>query len=96
LNKIPVFDILERNGRVNLEIVPNITAETLLTLTIKIVKKKSLIYTDCYRSYDGLVALDFKLKRVEQSKTFVMGRFIYKALRVSGVMQKKGYRNTMV
>jgi len=38
-SKIPVFGILERNGKVKVEIVKDISAETLLIETIKKVKK---------------------------------------------------------
>ncbi len=38
-NKIPVFGILERNGKVKVEIVDSIDAETLLRATIKKVRK---------------------------------------------------------
>jgi Transposase and inactivated derivatives len=53
-NKIPVFGILERNGKVKVEIVKDVSAETLLRETIKKVKRGSLIYTDKFKSYDGL------------------------------------------
>lgn len=72
--KIPVFGILERDGKVKVEIVHDVTAETLLTLAIKKVKRGSLIYTDRYRSYDGLVGMGFKHKRVDHSKRFVNGK----------------------
>ena len=73
-NKIPVFGILERDGKVCVEVVRDVTAESLLTLTIRKVKRGSLIYTDRYRSYDGLVSLGFKHKRVDHSKTFGNGK----------------------
>jgi transposase len=72
--KIPVFGILERNGKVKVEIVHDVTAETLLTLAIKKVKRGSLIYTDRYKSYDGLVAMGFKHKRIDHSKRFGNGK----------------------
>jgi len=54
-NKIPVFGILERNGKVKVEVVKDVKAETLLRETTKKVKRRSLIYTDKFRSYNGLV-----------------------------------------
>jgi transposase len=50
-NKIPVFGILERNRKVKVEIVKDVSAETLLRETIKKVKRGSLIYTDKFKSY---------------------------------------------
>lgn len=73
-NKIPVFGILEREGKVKVEIVNDVTSETLLTLAIKKVKRGSLIYTDRYRSYDGLVSMGFKHKRIDHSKRFGNGK----------------------
>ena len=72
--KIPVFGILERNGKVKVEIVKDVRAETLLKETIKKVKRGSLIYTDRYRSYDGLVSYGFKHKRIDHSKRFTNGK----------------------
>ena len=46
MNKIPVFGILERGGKVKVEVVKDVNAETLLRETIKKVKRGSLIYTD--------------------------------------------------
>ncbi len=46
-----MFGILERNGKVKVEIVKDISAKTLLRETIKKAKKGSLIYTDKFKSY---------------------------------------------
>ncbi len=73
-NKIPVFGILERDGKVKVEVVKNVTEETLLSLAIKKVKRGSLIYTDQYRSYNGLVAMGFKHYRIDHSKKFSNGK----------------------
>jgi transposase len=63
-NKIPVFGILERNGKVRVEIVKDVSAEILLR---KKVKRGSLIYTDKFKSYDGLVMYGFKHERIDKS-----------------------------
>jgi transposase len=47
-SKVPVFGILERNGRVKVEVVKNVTAETLLQETVKTVRRGSICYTDKY------------------------------------------------
>ncbi|HPD77673.1 MAG TPA: IS1595 family transposase [Spirochaetota bacterium] len=73
-NKIPVFGILERNGKVKVEIVKDVTSETLLKLTIKKVRRGSLIYTDKYKSYNGLLSLGFKHMRIDHSKRFGNGK----------------------
>jgi transposase len=55
-----VFGILEREGKVEVEIVKDVTAETLLREAIKKVKRGSIIYTDKFKAYDGLVICGFK------------------------------------
>ena len=73
-NKIPVFGILERGGKVKVEVVKDVKAETLLREAIKKVKRGSLIYTDRFRSYDGLVMYGFRHERIDHSKRFSNGR----------------------
>jgi len=72
--KIPVFGILEREGRVKVEIVKDVTAETLLRETIKKVKRGSIIYTDKFKAYDGLVIYGFKHERIDKSIKFSNGK----------------------
>jgi transposase len=69
-----VFGILERNGKVKVEIVKDLSAETLLRETIKKVKRGSLIYTDKFKSYDGLVMYGFKHERIDKSVKFTNGK----------------------
>jgi transposase len=54
--KVPVFGILERGGKVAVEVVTDVQGETLLELAIKKVKRGSLINTDKFRSYNGLIS----------------------------------------
>ena len=74
LGKIPVFGILERNGKVKVEVVKDVGAETLLREVIKKVKRGSLIYTDRYKGYDGLVMYGFRHERIDHSKRFANGK----------------------
>jgi len=73
-NKIPVFGILEREGKVKVEIVKDVSAETLLKETIKKVKRGSIIYTDKFKSYDSIVLYGFKHERIDKSMKFSNGR----------------------
>jgi len=73
-SKIPVFGILERNGKVKVEVVKDVKSETLLKETIKKVKRGSLIYTDKFKSYDGLVMYGFRHERIDHSKRFANGK----------------------
>ncbi len=73
-SKIPVFGILERKGKVKVEIVKDVKSETLLKETIRKVKRGSLIYTDKFRSYDSLVMYGFRHERIDHSKRFANGK----------------------
>jgi len=56
-----VFGILER--QVKVEVVKDVSCETLLRETIKKVKRRSSIYIDKFKSYNGLVMYGFRYKR---------------------------------
>ena len=71
--KVPVFGILERGGKVKVEVVGDVKGDTLLELAIKKVKRGSLIYTDRFRSYNGLVSYGFKHRRIDHGKKFANG-----------------------
>jgi transposase len=45
-----MFGILESDGLVHVNVVPNVTAETLLGLTIKKARRGSVVYTDKFRA----------------------------------------------
>jgi len=72
-NKTIVFGILERNGKVHVEIVNNVKAKTLLTSTIKKVKKGSIVYTDKWKGYDSLIFNGYKHLSIDHSKIFGKG-----------------------
>ena len=50
-NKIPVFGILKRNGKVYTQIIPNSSAETLLDIVQTKIKPDSIVY---YRQFQSL------------------------------------------
>ena len=72
--KIPVFGILTRGGRAYVEIVPNVRAETLLGITVKKVRRGSVIYTDKYKAYDSLMCCGYKHLSVDHSSRFSRGK----------------------
>lgn len=72
--KVPVFGILERGGKVKVEVVTDVQGEMLLELAIKKVKRGSLIYTDKFRGYIGLVSCGFKHRRIDHGKRFANGK----------------------
>jgi len=69
--KIPVVGILKRNGVVYTQIIEDASRRSLLPIINKLVQKsKSNIYTDQWRSYDGLVFSGYKHHRINHSKEF--------------------------
>ena len=73
-SKVPVFGIYERNGVVRVEVVKDVTARSLLDMTIKVVRRGSIIYTDRFRSYDTLMFCGYRHLRVDHGKRFVTGK----------------------
>jgi transposase len=71
---LTIFGIHFFDIAVKVEIVKDVSAETLLRETIKKVKRGSLIYTDKFRSYDSLVMYGFKHERIDKSVKFANGK----------------------
>ncbi|MFB3765027.1 MAG: transposase, partial [Methanotrichaceae archaeon] len=46
--------VLERDGKVSVDIVKDVSAETLMNETVKKARRGSIVYTDKWRSYDSL------------------------------------------
>ena len=66
--KQPVFGIFERSGRVYTEIIPNCKKKTLQRVILGKIEAKSVIYTDGWRGYNGLVDVGYdKHYRVNHS-----------------------------
>jgi len=57
--KQPVFGIFERNGRVYTEIVPDCKKRTLQPVILGKVSKDTVIYSDGWRGYNGLVSVGY-------------------------------------
>jgi transposase len=55
-------------------VVSDVQGEILLELAIRKVKRGSLIYTDKFRSYDGLVSYGFRHRRIDPSERFANGK----------------------
>ena len=67
-DKVPVFGILERGGKVIAKVVPNTQSKTLVPIVMKYVKKGSLVNTDGWE-YTGLNG-DYVQKSVDHEKYF--------------------------
>jgi len=69
--KIPVVGILKRNGQVYTQIIPDASRRTLMPIIANLVEKsRSNVYTDKWKSYDGLVLNGYKHYRINHSKEF--------------------------
>ena len=73
-NKVPVFGILERNGKVQVSIVPDVKADTLMSMTLRKVKRGSIVYTDKWKSYDSLMFCGYRHLKVDHKKKFANGK----------------------
>ncbi|UCD90360.1 MAG: IS1595 family transposase, partial [Desulfobacterales bacterium] len=73
-NKVPVFGILERDGLVKVEAVKDVSARTLIDMTIKTVKRGSIVYTDKFRSYDSLMFCGYRHLKLDHKKRFSTGK----------------------
>ena len=68
--KMPVFGILKRNGKVYTQIVPDVSRATLMKIIRTKVAPQTIIHTDSWRSYDGLILDGYKHFRINHSKQF--------------------------
>jgi transposase-like protein len=74
-NKTIVFGLFKRNGKVYTEIVPDVTAKTLQSIIRGHVSVDSVIHSDGWRGYNGLVDVGFeKHLRIDHSTEFSDGK----------------------
>ena len=71
-NKVPVFGIKKRDdGRVYTQIIKNASKQELLPIIRRlVVRNNTTVYTDKWKSYDGLVLDGYKHKRINHSKQY--------------------------
>ncbi len=68
--KVPVFGLLKRGGKVYAQVISNTKSETLMPIIVKKIKPDSIVYTDCYGSYNALDVSQFKHYRINNSVLF--------------------------
>jgi transposase len=74
-NKIPVFGILKREGKVFTQIITKASRAELMPIIKGKVLEESVINSDGWRSYDGLILNGYKHHRVHHSKNeFARGK----------------------
>ena len=73
--KVPVVGLLKRNGRVFTQIIDNCKRKELMPIIKGKVLEESTIYTDGWKSYDGLVLNGYKHYRIYHHKNeFARGK----------------------
>lgn len=71
-NKVVVFGILERNGKVYTTVVSDVSAETLMAEIRNKTEKGSVFYTNCFKSYKSLKQYG-KHHRINKEYAFAKG-----------------------
>jgi transposase len=73
--KTPVFGLLKRGGKVFVKIVKNCSKDELLPVIQGKILEKSVIYTDGWKAYDGLILNGYEHYRVFHSENeFARGK----------------------
>jgi transposase len=88
--KVPVFGLLKRHGKVYTRIVEDVSRKTLRQIIRTKVVPESVIYTDSFRSYDGLVLDGFRHYRINHQECFAMS----KRQHINGIENFWGYAKT--
>ena len=65
---------MKRGGKVFTKVVVDTKTATLLPLITRKVAPDSIVYTDCYRSYNALDVSDFYHERINHSTLFATGK----------------------
>ena len=68
--KVPVFGILKGGGKVYTQIIEDTKSDTLMPIIREKIRPDSIVYTDCYRSYNALDVSEFKHYRINHSELF--------------------------
>lgn len=80
--KVPVFGLLKRNGKVYTQIVPNCSRAVLTAILKGKVALNSVIYSDGWKGYNGLVDLGYKKHhRVDHQRN----QFVKRKAHINGI-----------
>jgi len=73
-NKVPVFGIVQRKGRVKAVAVPNVQGKTILPIVANQVEKGARIHTDEFSPYDKLESMGYAHEKIlHAQKIYVIG-----------------------
>lgn len=68
--KVIVFGLLKRDGKVYAKVVQDTKTATLMPIIRQKIAPDSIVYTDCYRSYNALDISEFHHQRINHSTHF--------------------------
>lgn len=68
--KVIVFGILKRGGKVYTKVIGDTKTNTLMPIIRQKIVPDSVVYTDCYRSYNALDVSEFHHHRINHSTHF--------------------------
>lgn len=68
--KVIVFGILKRRDRVYTKVISDTKAQTFMPIILRKIESDSIVYTDCYRSYNALDISGFHHHRINHSTHF--------------------------
>ena len=74
VGKVPVFGIQTHEGKVRVELVPNVQAKALQGNSIKKVHHGNIVYTDKYNEYDSLMFCGYRHLKADHSSKFFGGK----------------------
>jgi transposase-like protein len=93
--KTPVLGMVERGGRVQAEVVPNVKKDTLRPRVVSSIEVGSSIYTDALKSYTGL-DVAFSHETIDHAERYVDGRVHTNTIENFWSLVKRGLHGTYV
>ena len=73
-DKIPVFGLLQRGGKVYTQVIQDARGATLCPIIERKVMPDSIVYTDCFAAYNSLDVGAFSHMRINHSEQFAARR----------------------
>jgi len=92
-NKTPVLGMRQRDGRVQAEVIPNVTGPAIQPRVRRSVESGSTVYTDAWRSYMGLEG-DYAHRVVDHAERYVDGRVHTNGVENFWSLLKRGLNGT--
>ena len=80
-----MFGILKRGGKIYMRVVGDTKTETVMPLITRKIAPDSIVYTDCYRSYNALDMSHFYHERINHPHYLHKGRITSTALKTFGI-----------